>query len=158
MDREILVADAHRHRADPLGLAAEHGIGPGIILGGDHRRAAALDDAGLLHRHRLDGVAEIFGMVAPDRGDDGAGRVVDDVGGIDPAAEADFEQQHVGRAFREQQQGRRRGDLEHGDRIALVGRLAPGEGVGEPVLGDVVAAADAPNRMRSWKRTRWGEV
>ena len=144
MHGEVLVADPHRHRADPLGLAAEDGIGPGIILGGDHRRAAALEDAGLLHRHRLDGVAEILGMVAPDRGDHGAGRVVDDVGGIDPAAEAHFQQQHVGRAFGKQQQGSRRGDLEHGDRIALVGRLAAGEGVGEPVFGDVVTAADAP--------------
>ena len=69
--------------------------------------------------------AAIFSIVSPRKStwssDTGvitlASGLLDHVGGVEPAAEADFEQQHVGRMAREQQERRRRGDLEHGDRL-----------------------------------------
>ncbi len=81
-------------------------------------------------------------MVAADRRHHGAGRPVDDVGGVDPAAQADLEQQHVGGRLGEEQQGRRGGDLEDRDRLAGIHRLAAGEGLGQPLLGHEAAAAD----------------
>ena len=74
--------------------------------------------------------------------DDGGGGRVDHVGGVDPAAEADLEEEHVGGRLGEQQQGRRGGDLEEGDRVAAVGRLAAREGVGQAVLRHELAAPD----------------
>ena len=41
-------------------------------------------------------------MVAPDRGDDRGGGCIDDVRGVEPAAQPDFEQQHVGRLLGEE--------------------------------------------------------
>ena len=103
--------------------------------------AAAFEDAGLLRRHRFDGIAEIFRMVATDRRDDGRRRTIDHVGGVDTPTEAHFEQEHVRRSFREQEEGRSRGDLEHGDRFAGIRGLAARQGVGQLVLGHVAAAA-----------------
>ena len=134
VDGEVLVADEDRPGADRLRPAAEDVVGLGIVLRRDHRGAAALEDAGLLGGHRLDGVAEILGVVAPDRRDDGRGDRVDHVGGVHPAAEPDLEQQHVGGRLGEQEQRRGGGDLEHRDRVARVGRLAAREGVGQPVF------------------------
>ena len=65
-----------------------------------------------------DGVAEEVLVVEVDRRDDGAERVVDDVGGVEIAAHADLEQQVVGRRLGEELEGRRGGDLEEGDRLA----------------------------------------
>ncbi len=72
-------------------------------------------------------VAEMLGMIERDRRDHGGERALDHVGGIEPAAEPDFEQQHVGRMAREQQEARRGRDLEHGDRRAGIDALAFGE-------------------------------
>jgi hypothetical protein len=62
-------------------------------------------------RNQGERVAEILLMVEIDLGDDARRGLRNDIGGIEPAAEADFEQQIVG-----------------------------------------------PMRMRSWKRTRCGDV
>ena len=83
---------------------------------------------------------------------------LDHVGGIEPAAEPDFEQQHVGGMPREQQKRRRRLDLEHGDRRVAIGALAFVERVGKLVVADQLAAARRAMRKRSLKRTRCGEV
>ena len=59
----------------------------------------------MVHRHRRDHAGD---------------RTLDHVGGVEPAAEADFEQQHVGGMAREQQEAGGGLDLEHGDRRVAV--------------------------------------
>ena len=75
-------------------------------------------------------------MVDRHRRDDAGERLLDHVGGVEPAAEPDFEQQHVGGMAREQQEARRGLDLEHGDRLAAVGALAFGQRGGQLFVGD----------------------
>src|SRR5262249_60654219 len=58
------------------------------------------------------------------RRDHGGKRMIDDIGGIEPAAQTDLEQQHVRWTARKQQQPRRRRDLEYGDGRARVDALA----------------------------------
>ena len=82
----------------------------------------------MVHRHRRDRAGE---------------RLLDHVGGVEPAAEPDLEQQHVGRMAREQQERRGGLDLEHGDRRVAVGALAFGQRVGQLVVADQLAAARA---------------
>ena len=80
-------------------------------------------------------------MIERQSGDDAGERLLDHVGGIEPAAEPDFEQQNVGRMTGEQQKGRRGLDFEHGDRgIAVLG-FALGQRGGEFVVADELAAA-----------------
>jgi hypothetical protein len=67
-------------------------------------------------------VAEIAFVVHRDRADQRERRPVDDVGRIEPAAEPGLEQQPVRRDAGKGEEGRGRGDLEEGDRIALVRR------------------------------------
>src|SRR5262249_13427185 len=88
------------------------------------RRHLRLENAGLLRRDLADGIAEMFGVIERYRRDHGGKRALDDIGGIKPSAQADFEQQHVGWTAREQQQPRRRRDLEYGDGRARVDALA----------------------------------
>ena len=102
-------------------------------------------------------VAEEFHVIDRHRRDDAGQRLVDHVGGVEPAAEADFEQQHIGRMPREQQEGRRGRDLEHGDRRAGVGALAFLQRRRQLVVGDQ-RSRRAAKRKRSLKRTRCGEV
>jgi hypothetical protein len=90
------------------------------------------------------------------RGDHRGERRRDDVGGVEPAAEADLEQENVGRMTREQIEGGGRRDLELGDRPAVVDLFGPDQRVGEFVLVD--ERPPPASRMRSWKRTRCGEV
>ena len=70
-------------------------------------------------------------MVERDRRDHARQRMVDDVGGVEAAAQADFQQQHVGRVAREQHECRRRLDLEHGDRRFAIEAFALAERVGK---------------------------
>ncbi len=53
-----------------------------------------------------------------------AKRLVDDIGGIEPSAEPDFEQQHIGGMAREQKKRSRGLDLEHRDRLTGIDALA----------------------------------
>ena len=62
-------------------------------------------------------------------------RLRDDIGGIEPAAQAHFEQQIVGGIAREGEKGRGGGDLEEGDGLAAIGLLAFLEQIGELVFG-----------------------
>ena len=146
-----------QRRARLLGLALEHRRAR-VGLRRDHGRHAALEDAGLLGGDLLERVAEKFDVIDRDRRDDAGERTLDHIGGVEPAAEADFEQQHVGGMAREQHEGGRGLDLEHRDRRVAVGALAFGERVGELGVGDQQAAAREPSRKRSLKRTRCGEV
>ena len=69
--------------------------------------------------------------------------MVDHIGGVEPPAEADLHQQHVGRMAREQQEADRGGDLEHGDRRAGIGALAFFQRRRQFVVGDQLALARA---------------
>ena len=72
-------------------------------------------------------------------------RAFDDVGGVEPAAEADFEENDIGRMPREQQKRRGRLHLEHRDRgIAVLG-FAICQRSGERIVVDVAAAARLPD-------------
>ena len=67
--------------------------------------------------------------------------VVDHIGGVEPAAEPDFEQQDIGRALREEFQRRRRGRLEKGDRRPAIGLFDFGERFAENIVFHQPAAA-----------------
>ena len=104
-------------------------------------------------------VAEEFQMVHRDRRDRAGERRLDHVGGVEPAAEPDLQQRHVGGMAREQQERRRGLDLEHRDRLAAVGALALLQHVGQRLVADQLTASRArAERKRSLKRTRCGEV
>ncbi len=107
----------------------------------DDRRRTALEDAGLLGRDQLDGVAEEFLVVDRNRRDHRGQRMFDDVGGVEPAAETDLEQDHVGRIAGEEEKSGGRGDLEMGDRPVVVDALDLDQRVGELVVVDEAAAA-----------------
>ena len=91
-------------------------------------------------------VAEKFGVIDADRRDDAGQRLVDHVGGVEPAAEADFEQHHIGRMLREQTERRGGLDFEHGDRLAGIDALAMQQRVAQFVVADQDAAAGRPSR------------
>ena len=96
----ILAGDADR-RLDPRRLPLDGGQRLARLRRHD-RRHLRLEDAGLLGRDLADGIAEMLGMIERDRRDHGGERAVDDIGGVEPSAQPDFEQQHVGRMAREQ--------------------------------------------------------
>ena len=86
------------------------GDGGGIGLGNE--RDVALGDAGFLGGDLGERVAEIGLVVEPEAGDGGDERAVDHVGCVEAAAEPDFEDQRVGGAAREGQEGGGGGDFE----------------------------------------------
>ena len=93
------------------------------LLGADHRHVA-LDDGGLLGGNRAQRVTEKLHMVHADRRDDGRDRPVDDVGGVEPAAESGLQQHDIGFMPRKQTECRRGLDLENRDRLARIDVLA----------------------------------
>ena len=126
----------------------------GILLRAEQGRHAALENARLGGGDPLDGRAEEFGMIHRHRRHQSGGRRRDHVGRVEGAAEPDLEEQIIGRMFGEELECRRRGDLEEGDRPAVVGALADGQRRGE--LGLVDQLAGEPDPLV--KRTRCGEV
>jgi hypothetical protein len=98
----------------------------------------------------------VLGVIDGDGCDDGCKRPLEDVGGVEPAAKTDFEQKHVGRMPREQQQSRRGRQLEYGDRCSVIDTLAFREHVCQFLIGHQNAAARAsqaksliePNEVR----------
>ena len=80
----------------------------GLRLWPDDNRDTALDDAGLFRRHGGERVAEIFGVIERHRRYHADQRALDHIGCIEPAAEADFEQQKVGGTDEKTATGRRR--------------------------------------------------
>ena len=101
----------------------------------------------------VDGVAEILLVVERDGRDDAEARRVNDVGGVEAAAEADFEQGEIGRRLGEGEKGGRRGDLEEGDLLAAIGLFAAFEKSDQTVLVDQVAGdADAFMEAREVRR------
>ena len=122
IDVPVLTGRMQR-RAQAPGLRLDHGHRLGHLLGAD-RRHAALDDGGLLAGNRRQGLPEKFGMIHADRRDHARQRRVDHIGRIEPAAEADFQQHHIGWMLREQPERRRGFDLKDRDRRAGIGLLA----------------------------------
>src|SRR5690606_39906341 len=94
------------------------GQGVGRLWAADYR-AARLDEAPLLRRDRVEGVAQDGGVVVADRGDDGDGRG-DDVGGVESPAESDLDHADLNTSPSEGEEGERGGDLEGGG-LAPVG-------------------------------------
>ena len=80
-------------------------------------------------------------MVERDRRQDGGQRLVDHVGRVQPAAKAGLKQHNVGRVLGERQEGRRRRDLEEGDRLAGVRGFGPAQDIHQMPLADGTGAA-----------------
>ncbi len=97
----VLTADHQRSGADFRRHPFDHGD-DGLRVGRQHHRRARLDDARFFECDFLDGITEIGLMIERDRRDDRHGRAVNDVGRVEPAAEAHFQQQRIGRALGKQ--------------------------------------------------------
>ena len=117
-------------------------VGLGVLREGDEDAVGA-EDAGLFAGDGGDGVAEVVLVVEGDVGEDGEERL-DDVGGVEAAAEADFEDGDVDLLLGEVEEGEGGEDLEE---AGGVGEVAGGDeavgGVvdveveaGEVVVGD----------------------
>ena len=118
----VLAGDFQRC-IEPCGLPLDHGESV-ARLRRDNCRRRTLENAGLFGSDLLDGVAKKIGVIDGDPGDDGGERMIHHIGCVQPAAEADFEQQHIGRMARKQHETNGSGDLEHSYRSAGVGVLA----------------------------------
>ncbi len=143
----IVAVRQDRGRAQAFGLPQDHGPGGGQLRSNGQRHPL-LDDPGLFEGDLLDAVAQVLLVVVGDGGDDADGGLADHVGGVQPPAEPDFQQQQVGatgiRLLREGEEGGGGGDLEEGDGLAAVRLLANLQQRGEPLLGDQAAGkADA---------------
>ncbi len=75
-------------------------------------------------------------MIDGNRGDDGDGRVFDDIGGIQPAAEPGLDQGEIGRFAGKGKKRRRRGNFEKCDGRGTVGGLAIDQQLGEMIIAD----------------------
>ena len=82
-------------------------------------------------------------MIHADGGDHGRQRRLDHIGGVEPAAETDFQQHHIGRMLREQTKCRRGFDFENRDRRAGIGPLAMFQHPAQFIVADQRAAAAA---------------
>ncbi len=107
---------------------------------------ARLENASLLAGDRPDGLAKVGLMVERDGRNRGQRRHRHDVGRVQAAAEACFQQRHIGAGARECEKGRGRGDLEKCDRRAGIGRLAFLKNFGKGGLVDLAAGDDDPLR------------
>ncbi len=92
-------------------------------------------------------------MVHGDGGDRRGHRPFDHVGGVEPAAQAGFQHQHIRRAAAEQQQGGGGGDLEDGDGRAGIGGLRllqrrRQRGIADQAAGEADAFVEAHQMRR----------
>ena len=93
------------------------------MLRGDNHGHAFFDNAGFFRRDLIDATAEIFGVVERNRRNHSGKRALNYVGGVEPPAHADFEQQHIGGMAREQHKADGSGNFEHRDRRSGIGAL-----------------------------------
>ena len=133
-----VLAAGEERGADALRARLDHGERR-LLLAAHHAGHAALDDPGLLAGDLGHGVAQELGVVDRDGGDRGERGARDDVGGVEPAAEAHLQERVVRRSPREGQERGAGGDLEVGDGGAGVDGLALVERVEQRVLGDELA-------------------
>ena len=118
-----LVSRPVERRRDLDGARSDHRCGL-VWLRGNDSRDARLQDPGLFPSDRADSVAKECLMIEGNRRDRSDGGTAQDVGRIEPAAEADFEQRNVGRDAGEGEECRCGRDLEKCDRRIPVGALA----------------------------------
>ena len=127
-------------RAEPAGIRLDH-VHHRSRLRRHHHRTAPLDDPGLLAGDLRQRVAEEFLVVHRDRRDRRDQRIVDDVGRIVAAAEADLEEREVGRVIGEEEDGGGGGDLELRDRGAAIDALDLEQRLDQRLLVDEAPAA-----------------
>ncbi len=139
VDVPILTGNVQRRVHAPR-LTFDDRLGFRQLLGRDHR-TIALDDAGFLAGDLHQRIAEKFDMVDADGRDDAGERLLDHIGAVEPAAEADLQQQHIGWNFRKQQERRRGLDFKDGDRLAVIDALT-----GEQRVAQVVVADQRPRK------------
>ena len=144
-------------RAQAPRLTVEHRKG-GVFLGAQNGERASFEDSGLFIRDFIDRRAEELGMIDRDRRDDRGRRARDDIGGIVPAAETDFQQQIIGGMLAEKLECRCGGHFEEGDRLARIGAFTCGQGGKKLGIADELVRRVRTSLIRSWKRTRCGEV
>ncbi len=133
-----------QRRLEPRRLALDHRQRL-ARLSGDDGRYPRFEDAGLFGGDLFDGVAEKFAVIERQPRDDARQRTLDDIGGVEPAAQSDFQQQHIGGMAREQQKCRGGLDLEYGNRRIAVFRLAFGKRRRKLVIADEFAAVLVPD-------------
>jgi len=92
------------------GRFADGLVGLGMLGQGD-QRAVGAQDAGFFTRDLGDGRAQVFLVVERDVGDDGEDGL-DDVGGVETPAQADFEDGDIDLALGEVEEGERGEGLE----------------------------------------------
>ncbi len=117
--------------ADPGCLCAQDLDHPGGLVAVRHRGHARLEDACLLPRHLLDGVAEELGVVEPDAGHRGDGRPGDGVGGVESAPQAHLDHRRPHAADRELEEPEQGRELEVGEPVVLAARLVPRAGAAD---------------------------
>ena len=125
------MTDDLQRAPDPCRGIAEYFQNARLLRDGE-RGDAGLEDAGLLHRDLLNGVAEDLRVGEGDAGDRGdLGR--DDIGGVEPAAEADLDDGDVHGLLGEVEQAHRGSEFKEGGLAGLVGQI--GRGVGDALRG-----------------------
>ena len=118
----VILAPQHERRLHFAGARADSGERL-LRLARDYRGHAGLEDAGLLGRDQRDAVPQPVGVIHGDRRDHAERRAGDHVGGVEPAAEPDLQDQRVGGRLGEGQEGCRRRHLEERHGRAGVGAL-----------------------------------
>ena len=94
------------------------------MLRPDDAAHVRLDDAGLLGRDFGQGITQKLLMIHRHRRDRRQCRTRDHIGRIQPAAQAVFQQKHIGGRARKCNEGSRRSDFKKGDFLAGVGVFA----------------------------------
>ena len=136
-ERQRLHASAVQPRAVLSARLLEHGLDRGLLRV-EHTVAAVLDDAGLRVGDLLHRIAEHLHVVEPDVDDDRRLGRRDDVGGIELAAQADFEHYDVARMARKILHRDAGDQLEFG-RVFVEGvgqRLDAGRDLGQLAVGN----------------------
>jgi hypothetical protein len=109
-------------------------------LPADDARNTGFQDPGLLAGNCPERVAEEGDMVDGDRRDGGRQRLLDDIGGVEPPAKPGLQEQQIRRGLREGEECCRRGDLEMGYELAVIGGFGAGKAVNQLRLADRRAA------------------
>ena len=95
-----------------------------LLLAGDNAGDAGFQDTRFLGGDFLQAVAQVLLVIHRDGGEHRQRRMFDQICRVQPSAKARFQQQDIGRVAGKGQECRRRGDLEKGDGVAVIGRIA----------------------------------
>ena len=136
---EVAAGDMER-RAELFGTRLDH-VERLALLAADNARHAPLQDARLLGGDRGEAFAEKTHMIDRDRRDCGRKRLLDHIGGVEPAAESGFEQQQVRRRLGEGKEGGSRRDLEQRNELAAICGFGARQAVDEMIFADGRAMA-----------------